>query len=228
MTTHETPTNAGGTTPPPTPPPAPPLPPDGNPPQQVTLLLDAIVSGDSRASRDLLPIVYEQLRALARAQMSREKVGMTLQPTALVHEAYLRLVGTTDVRWNSRAHFFGAAAQAMRRILVEAARMRKQAKRGGGCDRVELSEEVASTPEPNNVDHIALDDALTKLEGIDKRKADVVMMRYFAGLSVEETAAALNVSPATVKNDWAYAKAWLYKEMNQGCEEPGASESDGR
>lgn len=202
MTTHETPTSPGDATP--------------NQPQQVTLLLDAIVSGDARASRDLLPIVYEQLRALARAQMSREKVGMTLQPTALVHEAYLRLVGSTDVRWNSRAHFFGAAAQAMRRILVEAARTRKQAKRGGGRDRVELNDEIASTPDPNHIDHIALDDALTKLEGIDKRKADVVMMRYFAGLSVEETAAALNVSPATVKNDWAYAKAWLYKEMNQG------------
>ncbi|MGE3107434.1 MAG: sigma-70 family RNA polymerase sigma factor [Phycisphaerales bacterium] len=197
--------------------------PEGHPPQQVTLLLGAIADGDSRAARDLLPIVYEQLRALARAQMSREKPGMTLQPTALVHEAYLRLVGSSDIQWNSRGHFFGAAAQAMRRILVEAARTRKQVKRGGGRDRVELSEEVASSPDPNLIDHIALDDALTRLEQIDKRKSDVVMMRYFAGLSVEETAAALNVSTATVKNDWAYAKAWLYKEMNQG-NEPGGAE----
>jgi len=188
----------------------------GEGPQQVTLLLGAIAEGDSRAASDLLPIVYDQLRALARAQMAREKPGMTLQPTALVHEAYLRLVGDSHVQWNSRAHFFGAAAQAMRRILVEAARGRRQAKRGGGRDRVELHDDVASTEDPNQVDHIALDDALTRLESIDKRKSDVVMLRYFAGLSVEESAAALNISTATVKNDWAYAKAWLYKEMNQG------------
>lgn len=198
--------------------PAPATPPPPPPPrdQNVTLLLGAIAGGDSRAARDLLPIVYDQLRNLARAQMAREKQGHTLQPTALVHEAYLRLVGDGDVKWNSRAHFFGAAAQAMRRILVEAARTRKQAKRGGGRERVEMNDDVASVPDPNNIDHIALDDALTKLEEIDKRKADVVMLRYFAGLGVDETAAALNISTATVKNDWAYAKAWLYKEMSRG------------
>jgi len=189
-----------------------PPPPDRN----VTLMLGAIAGGDSKAARDLLPIVYEHLRNLARAQMAREKQGHTLQPTALVHEAYLRLVGDGDVKWNSRAHFFGAAAQAMRRILVEAARTRKQAKRGGGRERVEMNDDVASVPDPNNIDHIALDDALSKLEDVDKRKADVVMLRYFAGLGVDETAAALNVSTATVKNDWAYAKAWLYKEMSRG------------
>jgi len=188
------------------------------------MLLGAIADGDSNAARDLLPIVYEQLRALARSQMARERVGMTLQPTALVHEAYLRLVGSADVQWNSRGHFFGAAAQAMRRILVEAARVRKQAKRGGDRDRVEMTDDVASTNDPDNIDHIALDDALTKLERIDKRKSDVVMLRYFAGLGVDEAAAALSVSPATVKNDWAYAKAWLYKEMSVGSGGSGGDE----
>lgn len=179
----------------------------------VTILLSAITDGDSRAAKDLLPIVYDQLRNLARAQMAREKSGHTLQPTALVHEAYLRLVGGSNIQWNSRAHFFGAAALAMRRILVESARSRHQLKRGGNRERVELTDEAAVAPAEPDVDHIALDEALSKLEATDPRKGQVVMLRYFAGLSVEETAQAIGVSPATVKNDWAYAKAWLYKEM---------------
>lgn len=176
-------------------------------------MLDAIAGGDALAARDLLPIVYDQLRALAHAQMAHERSGMTLQPTALVHEAYLRLVGGADVKWNSRGHFFGAAAQAMRRILVEAARTRKQLKRGGGRSRVELNDGMAVF-DPNDVDFEEMDRALNKLEAKDARKAQVVMLRYFAGLGVEDTADALGVSAATVKNDWAYAKAWLYKELS--------------
>ena len=189
-----------------------------NGPSDVTKMLDAIAGGDAHAARDLLPIVYDQLRALAHAQMARERVGMTLQPTALVHEAYLRLVGNSDVKWNSRGHFFGAAAQAMRRILVEAARTRKQLKRGGGRSRVELEDGMAVF-DPNDVDFEELDRSLTKLEAKDSRKAQVVMLRYFAGLGVEETAEALGVSPATVKNDWAFAKAWLFKDLSGS---PGA------
>lgn len=190
-----------------------------NGPSEVTRMLDAIAGGDAHAASDLLPIVYDQLRALAHAQMAHERSGMTLQPTALVHEAYLRLVGGQDVKWNSRGHFFGAAAQAMRRILVEAARSRKQLKRGGGRSRVELEDGMASF-DPNNLDFEELDRALTKLEGKDARKAQVVMLRYFAGLGVEETAVALGVSPATVKNDWAYAKAWLFKELSSAAASP--------
>jgi RNA polymerase sigma factor (TIGR02999 family) len=188
-------------------------------PSEVTRMLDAIAGGDAHAASDLLPIVYDQLRALAHAQMAHERSGMTLQPTALVHEAYLRLVGGADVKWNSRGHFFGAAAQAMRRILVEAARSRKQLKRGGGRSRVELEDGMASF-DPNNLDFEELDRALTKLEGKDARKAQVVMLRYFAGLGVDETAVALGVSPATVKNDWAYAKAWLFKELSSAAASP--------
>jgi RNA polymerase sigma factor (TIGR02999 family) len=145
--------------------------------------------------------------------MAHERPGLTLQPTALVHEAYLRLVGNAEVQWNSRGHFFGAAAQAMRRILVEAARTRKQLKRGGGRSRVELDDAMAAF-DPEEVDHEELDKALTRLESKDPRKAQVVMLRYFAGLGVEDTAEALAISPATVKNDWAYAKAWLFKELS--------------
>lgn len=184
-------------------------------PSEVTRMLDAIAQGDSHAARDLLPIVYDQLRALARAQMAHERAGMTLQPTALVHEAYLRLVGGADVKWNSRGHFFGAAAQAMRRILVEAARTRKQLKRGGGRSRIELDDGMAVF-DPKDIDYEELDKVLTRLEAQDARKGQVVMLRYFAGLGVQETADALGISPATVKNDWAYARAWLFKELSKG------------
>lgn len=187
-------------------------------PSEVTRMLDAIAQGDSHAAKDLLPIVYDQLRALAHAQMAHEKAGLTLQPTALVHEAYLRLVGGSNVKWNSRGHFFGAAAQAMRRILVEAARSRKQLKRGGNRSRVELEEGMAVF-DPNDIDFEELDKVLTRLEAMDARKGQVVMLRYFAGLGVEETAEALGVSPATVKNDWAYARAWLFKELSRSVPE---------
>jgi RNA polymerase sigma factor (TIGR02999 family) len=188
-------------------------------PSEVTRMLDAISEGNAHAARDLLPIVYDQLRALAHAQMAHERSGMTLQPTALVHEAYLRLVGNADVKWNSRGHFFGAAAQAMRRILVEAARSRKQLKRGGGRSRVDLEDGMVVF-DPNDLDFEELDRVLTRLEAADPRKGQVVMLRYFAGLGVQETAEALGVSAATVKNDWAYARAWLFKELSKGAPAP--------
>jgi RNA polymerase sigma factor (TIGR02999 family) len=201
------------------------------PPQDVTGLLTAIGRGESAAAEALLPVVYEELRRLARAQMAGEPgggAGQTLQPTALVHEAYLRLVGERgaagDPRWNGRGHFFGAAALAMRRILIERARRQAQAKRGGGRERVELSAvEAALGPRP--VDLIALDEALDRLQAVNVRQAQVVMLRFFAGLSVEAAAAALEVSEATVKNDWAYARAWLFREVSKG---DGSEGGDGK
>jgi RNA polymerase sigma factor (TIGR02999 family) len=185
------------------------------PAHDVTSVLEAIAAGKSGASDQLFPLVYQELRRLARAQMARERHAQTLQPTALVHEAYIRLVGPGDVKWNSRGHFFSAAALAMRRILVESARRRRQLKRGGDKGRVEL-DEADAVYEPDNIDVLALDEALAHLEARDKRKAEVVMLRYFGGLSVEETAAAMDLSPATIKNEWAYAKAWLFREMTKG------------
>lgn len=166
------------------------------------------------AAAELLPLVYDELRRLARARLGRE--GGTLQATALVHEAYLRLVGDEDPGWNGRAHFFGAAALAMRRIAVERARERACAKRGGAMRRESLDEALLVGDEPS-LDHLALDEALTKLEAHDARKARVVMLRYFAGLELTETAAALEIGLATVKSDWAYARAWLLREMERGA-----------
>lgn len=184
-------------------------------PEQMTMLIEAACRGDSAAARDLLPLVYEELRKLAAARMAREPVrgaGQTIQPTALVHEAYLRLIGGQDVKWDGRGHFFGAAAIAMRRILVERARARNADKRGGGAKRVDLdADQLAEEPEGEQM--LALDEALGALEKTDPRKHEVVMLRYFAGLSIEDTASALNVSAATVKNDWAFARAWLRRHM---------------
>lgn len=192
-------------------------------PQDVTLLLAAIGRGDENAASQLLPLVYEELRKLARARMAKESEGQTLQPTALVHEAYMRLVDAQgkSPRWDGRGHFFGAAALAMRRILVERARHRGRIKHGGGRQKMELQDVHAASPEVDGTDLIALDDAMQKLEKVDKRKYDVVMLRYFAGLSIEEAAAALDLSPATVKNEWTFARAWLRREM-AGAESPGA------
>jgi RNA polymerase sigma factor (TIGR02999 family) len=180
----------------------------------ITRLLNAAGTGDRVASEELVPLVYQELRAMAHAQMDGERAGQTLQPTALVHEAYLRLVGSAEVQWEGRAHFFGAAARAMRRILVERARHRGRIKRGGGKQRVELPDEVPAA-EPTSTDLLALDEVLDSLEGCDKRKYDVVMLRYFAGLTIDETAAALSVSPATVRNDWTFARAWLLRELKK-------------
>jgi RNA polymerase sigma factor (TIGR02999 family) len=180
----------------------------------VTLLLEGAGRGDPRASQALLPLVYDELRRLAERRLAREPAGATLQATALVHEAWLRLVGDDGAPgdWGSRGHFFGAAAQAMRRILVERARARRAVKRGGGAARVTLAEDAWAAPVPDE-DLLALDEALERLSARDERKARVVLLRHFAGLTVEETAAALGVSPATVKSDWAFARAWLAREL---------------
>jgi len=177
------------------------------------MLLGAASAGDANAPGKLLPLIYEQLRRLAQSHMSNEAPGQTLQPTALVHEAYMKLVGGADVRWNDRGHFFAAAALAMRRILVDRARARNRDKRGGGRARVEMTDAaVARETEPTDL--LALDDALKRLEVEHPRRHQVVMLRYFAGLSIEDTAAAMDLAPATVKTDWAVARVWLYKIMN--------------
>lgn len=178
--------------------------------------MDPQFDDDSARSEaaELLPAVYEELRALARSRMAREPRGATIQATALVHEAYLRLVGDADPGWSGRGHFFAAAAQAMRRILVDRARARNVDKRGGGMTRVSLDEGAVLGDEPS-LEILALDEALTKLEAHDGRKAKVVKLKHFAGLEVDEIATALEVSPTTVKNDWAYARAWLHREMER-------------
>ncbi|MGD9692801.1 MAG: sigma-70 family RNA polymerase sigma factor [Phycisphaerales bacterium] len=188
---------------------------EGDPRNHVTMLLARIHEGDSRAAGELLPVVYDELRRLAKSRLAKERGQQTLDPTALVHEAYLRLVGDGDASWSGRGHFFGAAAIAMRRILVERARARNRLKRGGGAARVELTEQ-ALVSEPPADELLALDEALDRLSAMDARKGQVVMLRYFAGLGVEETAKTLGVSEATVKNDWAFARAWLHRELSKG------------
>src|ERR1043165_8507127 len=194
--------------------------PPPHPEPQVTQLLHAARAGDARASEQLLPLVYDELKKLARSYMQKEEPGQTLQATALVHDAYLRLVGPANISWDSRGHFFGAAALAMRRILVERARARAQLKRGSGRDRLDLAEVAEVVPEPDSesgTDLVALDAALKKLALVDKRKHDVVMLKYFAGLTNDEAAAALGVSSATVRNDWTYSKVWLIRELRAGA-----------
>jgi RNA polymerase sigma factor (TIGR02999 family) len=179
----------------------------------VTRVLSAIEQGDPRAAEQLLPLVYDELRKLAAQKLAQEKPGQTLQATALVHEAYLRLVdGEKIQQWNSRGHFFAAAAEAMRRILVENARRKKTAKAGGHQRRIALSDFEPAIEEPR-VDLLALDEALALLEARDKRKAEVVKLRFFAGLTNAQAAEALGISPATAENDWAYAKTWLRVTM---------------
>ena len=181
-----------------------------------TRLLEAAAGGDRKAAADLLPLVYDELRKLATARLAAEPSGNTLQPTALVHEAYLRLVGTADGdRWDHRGHFFAAAAEAMRRILVEAARRRKAAKHGGGLHRHDANDVPIAAP-PVDDDLIALDEALTRFAQIEPQKAELVKLRYFVGLTIEETAEALAISPATAKRHWAYSKAWLFQAMGGG------------
>lgn len=178
----------------------------------VTRILNAVERGDAEAVNALLPLVYEELRLLAAQKLSHERPGHTLQATALVHEAYLRLVGSEDQSWKSRAYFFGAAAEAMRRILVEHARRKQRPKHGGDCQRVDLNDEDLPV-ETSSDDLVALDDALTKLAEMDKTKAELVKLRYFAGLTLEQAAEALDISPTTAKRHWTYAKAWLYGRM---------------
>jgi len=171
----------------------------------------------------MLPEVYDELRKLARARLARERQpNQTLQPTALVHEAYLRVAGDRqEQQWDRRGHFFAAAALAMRRILVERARHYQRMKHGSGAERVELDSSLVRV-DPALTDLVAVDEALTRLEQIDERKARIVSLRYFAGLSIEETAAALDLSPATVKNEWAFARAWLYRAL--GPNQPAAGD----
>jgi RNA polymerase sigma factor (TIGR02999 family) len=179
----------------------------------VTLILQAIEAGDPRAADELLPLVYNELRRLAAARLSDEKPGQTLQPTALVHEAYLRLVGgSTQQDWNSRGHFFAAAAEAMRRILIEIARRKTGPEAGGRHFRVELPD-VPDELHRSDLDLLALSEALDKLEAKDARAAELVKLRFFAGLTRHQAAEALGVSVATADNDWAYAKGWLKAEI---------------
>lgn len=161
----------------------------------------------------LMPLVYDELRRLARAYMRRESPGNTLQPTALVNEAYLRLIDQREVRWQNRAHFFGIAAQLMRRILVDRARRHHAAKRGGAGQRVSL-EEVNAAVSDNEVDLISLDDALEKLAALDPQQSRVVELKFFGGLTIEEIAEVLGISPATIKREWSLAKAWLHREVS--------------
>ncbi len=188
---------------------------------QVTQLLELAGTGDSRASEELLPLVYDELRRLARSQLKGERdggAGQTLQATALVHEAYVRLVGDPNMKWENRAYFFGAAARAMRRILVDRARLRGRQKRGGDRAKVELADYAAESP-AGGTDLVELDSALARLEADEPRKAEVVMLRYFAGLSIEETASAMGLSIATVKNEWMFARAWLKRELERTAAE---------
>lgn len=183
-------------------------------PDDTTRLLVRWGNGDKAALDELLPFVYEELRRLAHHYMGRERPGHTLQTSALVNEAYLRLVDQRSVKWQNRAHFFGIASQMMRRILVDHARSRHYAKRGGGAIQVSLDESMIVSGERAG-DVVALDDALTALARIDQRKSKIVEMRFFGGLSIEETAEALSVSPGTVMRDWTLAKAWLHREINK-------------
>jgi len=184
----------------------------------VTRLLSAIEQGDCRASEQLLPLIYDELRKLAAQRLAQERPGQTLQATALVHEAYLRLVDAErDRPWNGRGHFFAAAAEAMRRILVEQARHKKSAKGGGQLKRQDLHEVQLAIP-GRNVDLVALDEALGKLAKHDCRKAELVKLRFFAGLTIRQAAAALGIAESTADADWAYAKAWLRLELSESAD----------
>ena len=181
----------------------------------VTRILNAIERGDAKATDELLPLVYEELRLLAAQKLSHEPPGQTLQATALVHEAYIRLVGDEPQNWNSQGHFFAAAAEAMRRILVENARRKKRDKRGGGQKRIDVDVAEAAhvtSPDPDSL--ISLDEALLRLSQIDGAEAELVKLRYFAGLTIEQAAASLGISPATAKRLWTHARAWLIRAMD--------------
>jgi RNA polymerase sigma factor (TIGR02999 family) len=181
-------------------------------PSGVTQLLVRWGNGDQQALEQLIPLVYGELRRLADRYVRRERPGHTLQSTALVHEAWMKLIDQRNVHWQNRAHFFGVAAQMIRRILVDYARNRHAEKRGGHAFKLSLDEAI-EVPKQRDLDLVALDDALEGLAKIDEQQAKIVELRFFAGLSIEETAEALRISPATVKRDWVVAKAWLYREM---------------
>jgi RNA polymerase sigma factor (TIGR02999 family) len=181
----------------------------------VTRILQTIEQGDPHAADQLLPLVYDELRRLAAEKMAQERPGQTLQATALVHEAYLRLVDTEKIQhWNSRGHFFAAAAEAMRRILIENARGKAREKRGGDWQRVNFEElDVSTSVSPEQL--VALDDALARLTALDHLAGELVKLRWFAGLALDQAAAALGISTATAYRHWAYARAWLYSELRK-------------
>jgi RNA polymerase sigma factor (TIGR02999 family) len=181
--------------------------------ENLTQLLVDWSNGDAQALEKLLPFVYRDLHRLAERYLRFESPGHTLQSTALVHEAYLRLIDQRHTRWQNRAHFFGISAQIIRRILVDHARARKAGKRGGYDARVQIEESVVAAPEQQNLDLVVLDDCLNALARIDPQQARVVELRYFAGLTVEETAEVMQISPTTVKREWRLAKAWLHREI---------------
>lgn len=181
----------------------------------VTHILNAIERGNAKATDELLPLVYEELRILAAQKLSHEPPGQTLQATALVHEAYLRLVGGTPQSWENRGHFFAAAAEAMRRILVENARHKKSLKHGGRLQPVDLVESLAVDDASPPEEMLALDEALAKLAQQDPTKAELVKLRYFAGLTIEQAAKALDISHATAERYWDYARSWLRVELGQ-------------
>jgi RNA polymerase sigma factor (TIGR02999 family) len=192
---------------------------------EVTQILEAIDHGDPTAAEKLLPLVYDELRKLAAQKLAQEKQGQTLQATALVHEAYLRLVGNDqcDQSWDNRGHFFAAAAEAMRRILIEQARRKRSLRRGGDCQRQDLECLPIVAPEPS-IDLLAVNEALQKFEQIEPAKASLVKLRYFAGLTVPQAAAALGISTTTADRYWAYARAWLHAELGV---HQGARATDG-
>lgn len=184
--------------------------------QEITVILNRVERGDSHAAHELLQLVYDELRKLAAAKMARESSGETLQATALVHEAWLRLGGDQQPDWQNRAHFFGAAAESMRRILIERARRRKAQRHGGGLQRVDVDDSAIGIASPGGDDELmAVHEALDRLASHDARKAELVKLRYFAGLSVEDAAGVLGISIPTAKRDWAYARAWLFKDISQ-------------
>ena len=182
----------------------------------VTLLLQKIEQGDAAAADQLLPAVYQELRRMAAAKMSRESAQVTWQPTALVHEAWQRLGGANQPSWQNRAHFFAAAGEAMRRVLIDAARRRRAERHGGGLARVDIDRATFDVAAPEKDDELlAVHEALERLARHDARKAEVVKLRYFAGLTLEEVADALGIAHPTAKRDWAYARAWLFEEISR-------------
>jgi RNA polymerase sigma factor (TIGR02999 family) len=182
---------------------------------EITRILAAIDEGDAHAAEELLPLVYDELRRLAAQKLAREKPGQTLQATALVHEAYIRLVGSDDQHWDSRGHFFAAAAEAMRRILIGNARRKQRIKHGGDRRRMDL-DQIDLEIQPPSGDLLALHEALEQLAAKDKLKAELVNLRYFAGLTIPQAAEVLGISHATAERYWAFARAWLHREMFQG------------
>jgi RNA polymerase sigma factor (TIGR02999 family) len=181
--------------------------------ENITDLLVSYGRGDKESLDKLMPVVYDELRRQAARYLRREQAGHTLQTTALIHEAYVRLVDQRNVQWQNRAHFFGIAAQMMRRILVDHARTKKRAKRGGSDIRVSLDDATVAV-KGQDLDVVAVDEALTRLEKIDEQQSRVVELRFFSGLTVEETAEVMGISPATVKREWSMARAWLHRELS--------------